>query len=150
MGGALNPCLLLADGASMRPRQRITWGHGLMQVGVGLRTGTACLAGAVVSALVLGAPLLAVLRRGEYPEPFALLGSGTPSVSVGTWCWQGVAIALAALLLGRAIAMMTAAVGWGLLPSEHRALLYRAAVRTSSPVAAASPVDPVPQVVAHR
>jgi len=149
----------------MGQRRKVTWGHALMQLGMGLRTAGACLSGALVSALVLGVPLIALLQGAAYPEPFALLDRATPSVSMGTWCWEGLVIAAGALLVGRAAGVVTAALGWGVLPAEHRRLLGKVALKANSGRPSTLPADravveprrdaaaasaPVAQVNAHR
>lgn len=111
----------------MTTSRRLSLGHGLMQVGVGVRVSVGCAVGSLLVALLAGVAVLPLARGPGYPGPFALLAHDTSVVGVGTWLWQGALIVAGALALGRALAFAVGGLGWSLLPSGHRDLLSRVA-----------------------
>lgn len=104
--------------------QRIVLGHAVMGIGLGLRRISAPMC--VLATLVLtgGSLLHAAMGRGRgFPNVIPFHHGA--HVGLAAWMLAGI-LAVAALLLAlRLIAITIGAVGWLLLPPEHRDMLSR-------------------------
>jgi len=105
---------------------RISLGHALLHVGLIIRKVSTALAAVVTLALALTVLANAGVLEGQVQ---AHLGAG-PAAWLGDGDWRGLATLAVVLIGGRVIvAAAVAALGWCVLPPEHRATLSEVAER---------------------
>lgn len=106
---------------------RISLGHALLQAGLVVRKVSTVLAAVVTVALLL---TLLATASGLDGQVDAHLGIGA-TARAG---WQGLATLAVVLIAGRVVVAATiAALGWFVLPPEHRLLLSETADRARGP-----------------
>lgn len=114
----------IADVRAMPASRRILLGHAVMGVGLGLRRLSLPLC--VLAAVALGA-WSAYHASSEHGRGFPNLipfHSGA-SVGLATWSLAGVVAIVALLVALRVLAILVGALGWWVLPLEHREMLGR-------------------------
>ena len=105
---------------------RISFGHALLQIGLMVRKVSTALGAVVTGVLIV---TLLATAGGLDGQVEAQLGIGA-AAGQGEWGWQRLAT-LAVVLIGARLifAAAIAALGWFVLPPEHRLLLSEAAER---------------------
>ncbi len=115
----------------MSGSRRITFGHALIGVGVLLRRASAPIAGLLLVLVAAGSLLAALHPGGVYLEALSFAPSLAPAGPAGA-VLQGLALVALVWCGGRALAVLTAGLGWSLFPARHRALLSRVSLRASA------------------
>lgn len=125
----------------MPASRRIVLGHAVMGLGLALRRLSLPLC--VLAAVVLAGWSVvheATERGGGFPNliPFH---SGA-RVGLATWALGAIVAVMALLLALRLLAVMIGAVGWTVLPAQHREMLGRLSAPSSHPGRRGDPPEP--------